>query len=80
MNETVTHHTQLFLDGVSLKMNRVIPCSTDKPISEMDTILKVEKDNIKNLHEGKNVDGGMQTDMRGVGTSFHYIRHGAASD
>jgi hypothetical protein len=47
----------------------------------MDTILKVEYGKtLKTWREGKNVDGGIQTDMRGLGTTFHYIRHGAASD
>jgi hypothetical protein len=46
----------------------------------MVTILKVEKDNLKDLARRQNVDGGIQSDMRGLDTTFHSIRHGAASD
>jgi len=35
---------------------------------------------LKTWHEGKNADGGIQSDMRGLATTFHSIRHGAASD
>ena len=35
---------------------------------------------LKTWHEGKNADDGLQSDMRGLVTTFHSIRHGAASD
>jgi hypothetical protein len=47
----------------------------------MDTILRVEQGiTLKTWLEGKNVDGGIQSDIRGLVTTLHSIRHGAASD
>ncbi|MFB6804135.1 hypothetical protein ACFCVU_23690 [Peribacillus butanolivorans] len=38
----------------------------------------MKRKTLKTWHEGKNADGGIQTDMRGLATTFHSIRHGAA--
>jgi hypothetical protein len=36
---------------------------------------KLSKGNLKNLVRRQKLDGGIQTDMRGLGTIFHSIRH-----